>query len=153
MLCSRNSYSSICISFYLSSPDQVASTASLVSSPTINTPTTLTVNTVMPLTSTSVSSLSFTGMYHACFSWYVQGEYIDYAISVGSFSTFQIIFHMGIPYLCFLPTPPQRHNSWSHKHSICHLHCTDGYYSNQLSIFKPVASDYSVHDHRQQGWH
>ncbi|KAI3356349.1 hypothetical protein L3Q82_017578, partial [Scortum barcoo] len=39
----------------------VASTASLVSSPTINTPTTLTVNTVMPLTSTSVSSLSFTG--------------------------------------------------------------------------------------------
>uniref|UniRef100_A0A7N6BQ89 POU domain protein n=1 Tax=Anabas testudineus TaxID=64144 RepID=A0A7N6BQ89_ANATE len=40
----------------------VASTASLVSSPTINTPTTLTVNPVMPLTSTSVSSLSFTGM-------------------------------------------------------------------------------------------
>ncbi|XP_070770707.1 POU domain, class 2, transcription factor 1b [Enoplosus armatus] len=40
----------------------VASTASLVSSPTINTPTTLTVNTVMPLTSTSVSSLSFTGV-------------------------------------------------------------------------------------------
>ncbi|XP_044072373.1 POU domain, class 2, transcription factor 1b isoform X15 [Siniperca chuatsi] len=39
----------------------VASTASLVSSPTINTPTTLTVNTVMPLTTTSVSSLSFTG--------------------------------------------------------------------------------------------
>uniref|UniRef100_A0A8P4KP24 POU domain protein n=1 Tax=Dicentrarchus labrax TaxID=13489 RepID=A0A8P4KP24_DICLA len=39
----------------------VASTASLVSSPTINTPTTLTVNAVMPLTSTSVSSLSFTG--------------------------------------------------------------------------------------------
>ncbi|KAM6979314.1 POU domain, class 2, transcription factor 1b [Tautogolabrus adspersus] len=39
----------------------VASTASLVSSPTINTPTTLTVNTVMPLTSTSVSNLSFTG--------------------------------------------------------------------------------------------
>ncbi|XP_070831574.1 POU domain, class 2, transcription factor 1b isoform X9 [Chaetodon trifascialis] len=39
----------------------VASTASLVSSPTINTPTTLTVNTVMPLTSTSVSGLSFTG--------------------------------------------------------------------------------------------
>ncbi|KAM3608340.1 uncharacterized protein V6R79_023491 [Siganus canaliculatus] len=39
----------------------VASTASLVSSPTINTPTTLTVNTVMPLTSTSGSSLSFTG--------------------------------------------------------------------------------------------
>ncbi|XP_051260895.1 POU domain, class 2, transcription factor 1b isoform X12 [Dicentrarchus labrax] len=38
----------------------VASTASLVSSPTINTPTTLTVNAVMPLTSTSVSSLSFT---------------------------------------------------------------------------------------------
>ncbi|XP_037646634.1 POU domain, class 2, transcription factor 1b isoform X13 [Sebastes umbrosus] len=38
----------------------VASTASLVSSPTINTPTTLTVNPVMPLTSTSVSSL-FTG--------------------------------------------------------------------------------------------
>ncbi|XP_078142119.1 POU domain, class 2, transcription factor 1b isoform X1 [Centroberyx gerrardi] len=38
----------------------VASTASLVSSPTI-TPTTLTVNPVMPLTSTSVSSLSFTG--------------------------------------------------------------------------------------------
>ncbi|XP_054602797.1 POU domain, class 2, transcription factor 1b isoform X9 [Nothobranchius furzeri] len=39
----------------------VASTASLVSSPTINTSTTLTVNPVMPLTSTSVSSLSFTG--------------------------------------------------------------------------------------------
>ncbi|XP_026150850.1 POU domain, class 2, transcription factor 1b isoform X1 [Mastacembelus armatus] len=39
----------------------VASTASLVSSPTINTPTTLTVNPVMPITSTSVSSLSFTG--------------------------------------------------------------------------------------------
>ncbi|XP_042350092.1 POU domain, class 2, transcription factor 1b isoform X3 [Plectropomus leopardus] len=39
----------------------VASTASLVSSPTINTPTTLTVNPVMPPTSTSVSSLSFTG--------------------------------------------------------------------------------------------
>ncbi|XP_029385856.1 POU domain, class 2, transcription factor 1b isoform X3 [Echeneis naucrates] len=39
----------------------VASTASLVSSPTINTPTTLTVNPVMPLTSTCVSSLSFTG--------------------------------------------------------------------------------------------
>nr|XP_061799502.1 POU domain, class 2, transcription factor 1-like [Nerophis lumbriciformis] len=38
----------------------VASTASLVNSPTINTPTTLTVNPV-PLTSTSVSSLSFTG--------------------------------------------------------------------------------------------
>uniref|UniRef100_A0A7N8WUT8 POU domain protein n=1 Tax=Mastacembelus armatus TaxID=205130 RepID=A0A7N8WUT8_9TELE len=34
----------------------VASTASLVSSPTINTPTTLTVNPVMPITSTSVSS-------------------------------------------------------------------------------------------------
>uniref|UniRef100_A0A672ZG53 POU domain protein n=1 Tax=Sphaeramia orbicularis TaxID=375764 RepID=A0A672ZG53_9TELE len=33
----------------------VASTASLVSSPTINTPTTLTVNPVIPLTSTSVS--------------------------------------------------------------------------------------------------
>ncbi|XP_056888416.1 POU domain, class 2, transcription factor 1b isoform X13 [Takifugu flavidus] len=39
----------------------VASTASLVSSPTINTSSTLTVNTVMPLTSTSVSSLPFTG--------------------------------------------------------------------------------------------
>lgn len=39
----------------------VASTASLVSSPTINTSTTLTVNPVMPLTSTSVSNLSFTG--------------------------------------------------------------------------------------------
>ncbi|XP_008433179.1 POU domain, class 2, transcription factor 1b isoform X11 [Poecilia reticulata] len=39
----------------------VASTASLVSSPTINTSTTLTVNPVMPLTSTSVSSLAFTG--------------------------------------------------------------------------------------------
>ncbi|XP_007555486.2 POU domain, class 2, transcription factor 1b isoform X5 [Poecilia formosa] len=38
----------------------VASTASLVSSPTINTSTTLTVNPVMPLTSTSVSSLAFT---------------------------------------------------------------------------------------------
>ncbi|XP_034550020.1 POU domain, class 2, transcription factor 1b isoform X3 [Notolabrus celidotus] len=39
----------------------VASTASLVNSPTINTPTTLTVSTVMPLTSNSVSNLSFTG--------------------------------------------------------------------------------------------
>ncbi|XP_037096166.1 POU domain, class 2, transcription factor 1b isoform X2 [Syngnathus acus] len=39
----------------------VASTANLVNSPTINTPTTLTVNPVMPLTSTSVSNLSFTG--------------------------------------------------------------------------------------------
>ncbi|XP_032422756.1 POU domain, class 2, transcription factor 1 isoform X6 [Xiphophorus hellerii] len=39
----------------------VASTASLVSNPTINTSTTLTVNPVMPLTSTSVSSLAFTG--------------------------------------------------------------------------------------------
>nr|XP_029136030.1 POU domain, class 2, transcription factor 1 isoform X3 [Labrus bergylta] len=39
----------------------VASTASLVSSPTINTPTTLTVKTVLPLTSSSVSNLSFTG--------------------------------------------------------------------------------------------
>ncbi|XP_056145347.1 POU domain, class 2, transcription factor 1b [Lampris incognitus] len=39
----------------------VASTASLVTSPTINTPTTLTVNPAMPLTSTSVSNLSFTG--------------------------------------------------------------------------------------------
>ncbi|XP_037096168.1 POU domain, class 2, transcription factor 1b isoform X4 [Syngnathus acus] len=38
----------------------VASTANLVNSPTINTPTTLTVNPVMPLTSTSVSNLSFT---------------------------------------------------------------------------------------------
>ncbi|CAL1582082.1 unnamed protein product [Knipowitschia caucasica] len=38
----------------------VASTASLVSSPTISTPTTLTVNSVIPLTSTSVSSLPFT---------------------------------------------------------------------------------------------
>uniref|UniRef100_A0A8C7ZBZ2 POU domain protein n=1 Tax=Oryzias sinensis TaxID=183150 RepID=A0A8C7ZBZ2_9TELE len=41
----------------------VASTASLVSSPTINTSTTLTVNPVMPLTSTSVSTLSFTGTF------------------------------------------------------------------------------------------
>uniref|UniRef100_A0A8C5GNM1 POU domain protein n=1 Tax=Gouania willdenowi TaxID=441366 RepID=A0A8C5GNM1_GOUWI len=39
----------------------VASTASLMNSPTINTATTLTVNPVMPLTSTSVSTLSFTG--------------------------------------------------------------------------------------------
>uniref|UniRef100_A0A3P8UX25 POU domain protein n=1 Tax=Cynoglossus semilaevis TaxID=244447 RepID=A0A3P8UX25_CYNSE len=39
----------------------VASPACLVTSSTINTPTTLTVNPVMPLTSTSVSSLSFTG--------------------------------------------------------------------------------------------
>ncbi|XP_072300808.1 POU domain, class 2, transcription factor 1b isoform X17 [Eucyclogobius newberryi] len=38
----------------------VASTASLVSSPTMSTPTTLTVNPVIPLTSTSVSSLPFT---------------------------------------------------------------------------------------------
>lgn len=38
----------------------VASTASLVSSPTISTPTTLTVNPVIPLTSTSVSALPFT---------------------------------------------------------------------------------------------
>ncbi|XP_030614361.1 POU domain, class 2, transcription factor 1b [Archocentrus centrarchus] len=39
----------------------VASTASLDSSPTITTPTTLTVNPVMPLTNTSIPSLSFTG--------------------------------------------------------------------------------------------
>ncbi|KAM6934936.1 POU domain, class 2, transcription factor 1b [Xenentodon cancila] len=39
----------------------VASTASLVNSPTINTSTTLTVNPVMPLSSTSVSGLTFTG--------------------------------------------------------------------------------------------
>uniref|UniRef100_A0A8C6UA84 POU domain protein n=1 Tax=Neogobius melanostomus TaxID=47308 RepID=A0A8C6UA84_9GOBI len=38
----------------------VASTASLVSSPTMSTPTTLTVNSVIPLTSTSVSTLPFT---------------------------------------------------------------------------------------------
>lgn len=55
--------------------------------------------------------------------------------------------------LCFLPTLPRRHDSWSHKHSICHLHCTYGYYSNQLSVFKPIANDYSVHDRREQGWH
>ncbi|XP_029314494.1 POU domain, class 2, transcription factor 1b isoform X12 [Cottoperca gobio] len=46
---------------YTPSSPLVASTASLVNSPTINTPTTLTVNPVMPLTSTSVSSLSFAG--------------------------------------------------------------------------------------------
>ncbi|MEQ2167600.1 hypothetical protein GOODEAATRI_005714, partial [Goodea atripinnis] len=39
---------------------RVASTASLVSSPAINTSATLTVNPVMPVTSTSVSSLAFT---------------------------------------------------------------------------------------------
>ncbi|XP_038576721.1 POU domain, class 2, transcription factor 1b isoform X4 [Micropterus salmoides] len=48
-------------SIFTPSSPLVASTASLVSSPTINTPPTLTVNTVMPLTSTSVSGLSFTG--------------------------------------------------------------------------------------------
>lgn len=53
---------------------QVASTASLVSSPTINTPTTLTVNAVMPLTSTSVSSLSFTGVYVCNFYVWENGE-------------------------------------------------------------------------------
>ncbi|XP_061697822.1 POU domain, class 2, transcription factor 1b isoform X2 [Syngnathoides biaculeatus] len=47
--------------FFTPGSPLVASTASLVNSPTINTPTTLTVNPVMPLTSTSVSSLSFTG--------------------------------------------------------------------------------------------
>lgn len=41
---------------------QVASTASLDSSPTITTPTTLTVNPVMPLTNTSIPNLSFTGV-------------------------------------------------------------------------------------------
>ncbi|KAM9803283.1 POU domain, class 2, transcription factor 1b isoform X3 [Syngnathus typhle] len=47
---------------YTPSSPMVASTANLVNSPTINTPTTLTVNPVMPLTSsTSVSNLSFTG--------------------------------------------------------------------------------------------
>lgn len=58
----------VCITFNPPSYSvaQVASTASLVSSPTINTPTTLTVNTVMPLTSTSVSSLSFTGVCVTC---------------------------------------------------------------------------------------
>ncbi|CAN9497508.1 unnamed protein product [Ophioblennius macclurei] len=47
-------------SIFPSSP-LVASTASLVSSPTMTTPTTLTVNPVVPLTSTSVSTLSFSG--------------------------------------------------------------------------------------------
>ncbi|KAF3843444.1 hypothetical protein F7725_002293 [Dissostichus mawsoni] len=46
--------------FTPSSP-MVASTASLVNSPSINTSTTLTVNPMMPLTSTSVANLSFTG--------------------------------------------------------------------------------------------
>ncbi|XP_045910966.1 POU domain, class 2, transcription factor 1b isoform X3 [Micropterus dolomieu] len=52
-------------SIFTPSSPLVASTASLVSSPTINTPPTLTVNTVMPLTSTSVSGLSFTGYLFA----------------------------------------------------------------------------------------
>ncbi|XP_033984342.1 POU domain, class 2, transcription factor 1b isoform X7 [Trematomus bernacchii] len=46
--------------FTPSSP-MVASTASLVNSPSINTSTTLTVNPMMPLTSTSIANLSFTG--------------------------------------------------------------------------------------------
>ncbi|XP_034069551.1 POU domain, class 2, transcription factor 1b isoform X6 [Gymnodraco acuticeps] len=46
--------------FTPSSP-MVASTASLVNSPSINTSTTLTVSPMMPLTSTSVANLSFTG--------------------------------------------------------------------------------------------
>ncbi|KAL3056061.1 hypothetical protein OYC64_018713 [Pagothenia borchgrevinki] len=46
--------------FTPSSP-MVASTASLVNSPSINTSTTLTVNPMMPLTSTNVANLSFTG--------------------------------------------------------------------------------------------
>ncbi|XP_013766516.1 POU domain, class 2, transcription factor 1b isoform X6 [Pundamilia nyererei] len=48
-------------SIFTPSSPLVASTASLDSSPTITTPTTLTVNPVMPLTNTSIPSLSFTG--------------------------------------------------------------------------------------------
>uniref|UniRef100_A0AAX7VCA8 POU domain protein n=1 Tax=Astatotilapia calliptera TaxID=8154 RepID=A0AAX7VCA8_ASTCA len=49
-------------SIFTPSSPLVASTASLDSSPTITTPTTLTVNPVMPLTNTSIPSLSFTGV-------------------------------------------------------------------------------------------
>uniref|UniRef100_A0A668SZL8 POU domain protein n=2 Tax=Oreochromis aureus TaxID=47969 RepID=A0A668SZL8_OREAU len=48
-------------SIFTPSSPLVASTASLDSSPTITTPTTLTVNPVMPLTNTSIANLSFTG--------------------------------------------------------------------------------------------
>ncbi|XP_010776990.1 POU domain, class 2, transcription factor 1b isoform X8 [Notothenia coriiceps] len=48
-------------SLFTPSSPMVASTASLVNSPSINTSTTLTVNPMMPLTSTSVANLSFTG--------------------------------------------------------------------------------------------
>ncbi|XP_006788311.1 POU domain, class 2, transcription factor 1b isoform X4 [Neolamprologus brichardi] len=48
-------------SIFTPSSPLVASTASLDSSPTITTPTTLTVNPVMPLTNTSIPNLSFTG--------------------------------------------------------------------------------------------
>uniref|UniRef100_A0A3Q4GF55 POU domain protein n=1 Tax=Neolamprologus brichardi TaxID=32507 RepID=A0A3Q4GF55_NEOBR len=49
-------------SIFTPSSPLVASTASLDSSPTITTPTTLTVNPVMPLTNTSIPNLSFTGV-------------------------------------------------------------------------------------------
>ncbi|KAK9537797.1 hypothetical protein VZT92_005377 [Zoarces viviparus] len=79
----------------------VASTASLVSSPNINTPTTLTVNPVMPLTSTSVSNLSFTGTNTA-----------------SVISTAPIITTAGSPSLSPSPTTIQSSNSESKMHTI-----------------------------------
>ncbi|XP_068561067.1 POU domain, class 2, transcription factor 1b isoform X3 [Cebidichthys violaceus] len=79
----------------------VASTASLVSSPTINTPTTLTVNPVMPLTSTSVSNLSFTGTNTA-----------------SVISTAPIITTASSPSLSPSPTTIQSSNSESKVHTI-----------------------------------
>ncbi|KAM6955182.1 POU domain, class 2, transcription factor 1-like [Lycodopsis pacificus] len=79
----------------------VASTASLVSSPNINTPTTLTVNPVMPLTSTSVSNLSFTGTNTA-----------------SVISTAPIITTAGSASLSPSPTTIQSSNSESKMHTI-----------------------------------
>lgn len=101
-------------SFYFPFLHKVASTASLVSSPTINTSSTLTVNTVMPLTSTSVSSLPFTGMIVSVVrdrSWSLQAEW-----------------HLNCCW-CFVHTLHYRNNNWTYKHCISYLHCIHGYNS------------------------
>ncbi|XP_075963026.1 POU domain, class 2, transcription factor 1-like isoform X17 [Anarhichas minor] len=89
------------IKIFTPSSPLVASTASLVSSPNINTPTTLTVNPVMPLTSTSVSNLSFTGTNTA-----------------SVISTAPIITTAGSPSLSPSPTTIQSSNSESKMHTI-----------------------------------
>ncbi|XP_031725349.1 POU domain, class 2, transcription factor 1b isoform X14 [Anarrhichthys ocellatus] len=89
------------IKIFTPSSPLVSSTASLVSSPNINTPTTLTVNPVMPLTSTSVSNLSFTGTNTA-----------------SVISTAPIITTAGSPSLSPSPTTIQSSNSESKMHTI-----------------------------------